>query len=29
MRKFLRCGYLFDGLSDDLKADQTVVIEEG
>ena len=29
MRTFLRCGYLFDGLSNDLKSDQTVVIENG
>ena len=29
MRKFLRCGYLFDGLSDDLKSDQTAVVEDG
>ncbi len=29
MRKFLRCGYLFDGLSDDVRSDQTVVVEDG
>jgi len=29
MRKFLRCGYLFDGLSDDVQSDQTVVVEDG
>ncbi len=29
MRKFLRCGHLFDGMSDDLKSDQTVLVEDG
>lgn len=29
MRKFLRCGHLFDGLGEDLKSDQTVVVEDG
>lgn len=29
MRKFLRCGHLFDGLDDYLKPDQTVVAEDG
>ena len=29
MRKFLRCGFLFDGLSEDVKSDQTVVVENG
>ena len=28
MRKHLKCGHLFDGLSDELKPDQTVVIED-
>ena len=28
MRKHLKCGHLFDGLTDELKPDQTVVIEE-
>ena len=28
MRKFLRCGNLFDGLGDGMKSDQTVVIED-
>ena len=29
MRKFLKCGHLFDGLDDDLKTDQTIVVEDG
>ena len=29
MRRYIRCGHLFDGLSDDLRTDQTVVVEDG
>ena len=28
MRKHLKCGYLFDGLSESFEADRTIVIDE-